>query len=59
MSNYNNDHYCMNCQHSFRTENQLKLYRNFCLNHYYCCIKMAKKDFDILKYNQGDKSMKV
>ena len=45
------DSYCLNCFHSYSTENET------C---YDCCqVKMPKEDNKILKYNHGEMSMKV
>ena len=30
--------YCLNCLHSFRTENKLKKHKNLCKGHEYCYI---------------------
>ena len=30
-----------------------------CNNHVYCYVEMPKEDTEILKYNHGEKSMKV
>ena len=51
--------YCLNCFHSFRTENKFKKHKNVCENHDYCYVEMPKEDNKILKYNHGEKSMKV
>ena len=50
---------CLNCFHSFRSENKLEKYKNLCKNHYYCYAEIPKEDNKILKYNHGEKSMKV
>ena len=41
--------YCLNCLHSFRTENKLKKHINVCENHDYCHIEMPREDNKILK----------
>ena len=51
--------YCLNCFHSFRTENKLKKHKNVCKNHNYCYVEMPKEDSKILKYSHGEKSMRV
>ena len=58
-SNYNGDFYCSNCFHPFRTDNKLTKHRNVCKNHDYCYVQMPKEDNKILKYNHGEKSMKL
>ena len=57
-SNHDGDFYCLNCFHSFRTENKLK-HKNVCKNHDCCCVEMHKEDNKILKYSHGENSMKV
>ena len=42
----------------FRTKNKLKKYEYICKHHDYCYIKLSKKE-SILKYNNGENSMKV
>ena len=59
ISNHKGDFYCLNCFHSFRTENKLKKYKNVCENHDYYYVEIPKKDNKILKCNHGKKSMKV
>ena len=51
--------YCLNCLHSFRTKNKLKKHAKVYENHNYCYVEMPKEDNKILKYNHGEKSMKV
>ena len=55
----NGDFYCLNCRHSYRTENQLKKRYNVCKNHDYCYVEMPKEDHKILKHKHVEKSMKV
>ena len=57
-SKHDGSFYYLNCLHSFRTENKLKEHENVCNNHDYCYIEMPKDD-SILKYNHGDKSIKI
>ena len=58
ISKYDGDFYCLNCLHSFKTENKLEKHENICKNHDCCCIKMPKEK-SVLKYNHGEKSMKI
>ena len=44
---------------SYRTENKLKKHKKVCENHDYCYIETPEKDDKILKYNNGEKSIKV
>ena len=48
-----------NCFHSYSTENKLKKHENVCKNHDYCYVEMSNEDNKILKYNHGEKSLKV
>ena len=54
-SNPDGDFYCLNCLHSFRTNNKLKNYKNVCENYNYCHIEMPEENTKILKYNHGEK----
>ena len=56
---YNGDFYCLNCFNSYSTKEKLKKHKNVCENHVYCYVEMSEKDNKILKYNYGEKSMKV
>ena len=58
-SKHEGNFYCLNCFHSIRTENKLRKHKNICENHDYCYVEMAKEDNEILKYNHGEKSMKI
>ena len=58
-SNHKEDFHCLNCFHSYSTENKLKKHKKVCENHDYCYVEMPEKDNKISKYNQGEKSMKV
>ena len=58
-SKHEGDFYCLNYFHPFRTENKLKKHKNVCKNHDYCYVEMPKEDNKILKYNHGEKSIKV
>ena len=58
-SNNDGDFYCINCLHSYRTENRLKKHYNLRKNNDYCYVEMPTEDNKILKYNHGEKSMKI
>ena len=58
-SKHNGGFYCLNCFYSFTTENVLEEHENVCKDHYYCYVEMSDKDNNVLKYNPGEKSMKV
>ena len=58
-SNYKEDFYCLNCFHSYSTENKLEAHKKICENHDYCHVEMPTKNNDTIKYNHGEKSMKL
>ena len=58
-SKHEGDFYCLNCFQSYTTENKLKKHKKVCENHDCCYVEMPEEDNKILKYNQGEKSMKV
>ena len=58
-SNNQGDFYCLNCLHSFRTDNALKKHERLCENNDYCSVKMSTKVNKFLKYNHGEKSSKT
>ena len=56
--NNNGDFYCLNCSHAYRTENKLEKHKKICENHDYCHVEMPNEDNKIIKYNQGEKSIR-
>ena len=58
-SNNNGDFYCISSLHSFRTGTKIKGHENVCKNHDYYYIEIPKVHNKILKYNQGEKPVKV
>ena len=58
-SKHEGDFYFLNCLQSYTTENKLKKHKKVCENHDYCYVEMPQENNEILKYNQGEKSMKV
>ena len=58
-SKHEGDFYCLNCFQSYTTENKLKKHKKVCENHDYCYVEIPEEDNKTLKYNQGEKSMKV
>ena len=40
ISNYNGDFYCLNCFHSYTTENKLRKRERICNDHDFCHLKM-------------------
>ena len=58
-SNHKEDFYGLNCFHYYSTENKLEAHKKICENHDYCCVEMPTKNNNIIKYNHGEKSMKL
>ena len=58
-SNHNEDFYCLNCFRSYRTKHKLEAHKKICENHNYCHVQMPTKDNNIIKYSQGEKSIKL
>ena len=57
-SNHNGDFYCLNCFRAYTTKNKLETHKKRCENHEYCYVEMPNEDNKIIKYNQGEKSIK-
>ena len=57
-SSHKEDFYCSNFFCSYRTRNKLEVRKKICEN-YDCNIEMPTKDNNIIKYNQGEKSIKL
>ena len=57
-SNHNVDYYCLNCFHSYSTENKLNAHKKVCENHAYCNIEMPSNDNNLINYSKGEKSLK-
>ena len=58
-STHKEDFYCLNCFHSYRTKNKLEAHKKICENNKYCHVEMPTKDNNTIKYNQGEKSIKL
>ena len=56
--NNNGDFCCLNCFHASRTGNKLEKHKNICENNDYCHVEMPNEDYKIIKYNQGEKSIR-
>ena len=59
ISTHEKDFYCLNCFHSYRTKSKLESHIKMCENQDYCHEEMPTKDNNTIKYNHGEKSMKV
>ena len=44
---------------AYTTKNKLESHKKVCENHDYCCVEMPNEDDKILKYNHGEKSVKL
>ena len=58
-SNHKKDFHCLICFHSYSTKEKLKKHEKVCNDHDYCYVEMPDEDNKILKYNHGEKSMRV
>ena len=58
-SNHKEDFYCINCFHLYRTKDKLEAHRKISKSHNYCNVEMPNEDNKIIKYNQGEKSIKL
>ena len=58
-SNHAEDFYCLNCFRAYSTKNKLEKHKKICENHDYCHVEMRTKDNNIIKYIQGEKSIKM
>ena len=58
-SNHDGDFFCLNCFHSNRTKNKLEAHEKICENRDYCHVEMPVNDNNTIKYNQGEKSIKL
>ena len=58
-SNDKEDFYCLNCFCAYSTKNKLEAHKKICENHDYCHVEMPTKDNNTIKYNQGEKSIKL
>ena len=57
--NHHADFYCLNCFHSYRTKNKLEAHKKIDENHDYCHVEMHIKGNNTIKYNLGEKSIKM
>ena len=57
-SNHKENFYCLNCFHSYSIKEKLTKHEKVCNDHDYRYVEMPD-DNKILRYNQGEKSMRV
>ena len=58
-SNHKEDFYYLNCFHSYRTKNKLEVHKKICENRDYFPVEMPTNDNNTIKYNHGEKSIKL
>ena len=58
-SNHDGDFYCLNCFHSYCTDNTLKKHDSLCNKHDHCYPEMPTENNKILKYNHRKNSLKA
>ena len=58
-SNHKEDFYCLNYFYSFSTKEKFKKHEKVCNDHNYCHVEMPDEDNKVLKYNQGENSLKA
>ena len=58
-SNHKGDFYCLNCFHSYSTKEKLKKHQKVCNDYDHCYVEMSDEGNKVLKYNYGEKSLKV
>ena len=51
-SKHKGDFYCLNCLHSFKTENELKSHEKACKNKDCCGIAITSENDNLLEFNQ-------
>ena len=59
MSKHHGDFYCLNCLHSFATENKRESHKKVCEKQIFCYVGMPSKDTKKLEFNQYQKSDKA
>ena len=52
---HHGDFYCLNCLHSFTTDNQRESHQKVYENKYFCNVIIPSEDTKILKFNQYQK----
>ena len=58
-SNHKEDFHCLNCFCAYSMKNKIKDHKKIHENNKYCHVEMPTKDNNIIKYNQGEKSIKL
>ena len=58
-SNHDGDFYCLNSFHSYTPKKRLEKHERICKDHDFCHVKMPNENNEILKYNPGERLLKV
>ena len=58
-SKHHGDFYCLNCLHSFATENKRESHKKVCEKKEFCNVVMSSEDTKTLEFNQCQKSDKA
>ena len=58
-SSHKENFYCLNCFCAYSTKNKLAEHKKICENNKYCHVEMPNEDNKIIKYSQGEKSIKL
>ena len=58
-SKHDGGFYCLNCFQSYTAGNKLKKHKKVCENHDYCYVEMPEEYNKTLKYNKGEKSIRL
>ena len=53
------DFYSLNCFHSHSIKNKLEKQEKVCKNHDYCYVEMPNEGNKVLKFNHGEKPVKL
>ena len=57
--NHKEDFYCLNRFCAYSKKNKLEEHKKVCENNKFCNVEMPTKDNNTIKYNQGEKSIKL
>ena len=57
-STHDGDPYCLNCFHSYRTEEKLKAHEELCINNNFALIKMPTEDKKYISSTPGKNALK-
>ena len=57
-STHDGDHYCLNCFHSYRTEEKLKAHEELCINNF-ALIRMPTEDKKYISSTPGKNTLKI